>query len=60
MKPWPSAKFNARERISLSENGEILKTEKGTAEAFYNCSSTTVKNLSISQYFDFDPILEIG
>ena len=31
-----SEKFNAGERISLSVNGEIVKTEKGTAEVFNN------------------------
>ena len=29
-----SERFNARERISLSKNGKIVKTEKGTAEFF--------------------------
>ena len=29
-----SKKFNARERISLSKNSEIVKTENGTAEIF--------------------------
>ena len=51
-------KFNARERISLSENSEIVKTEKGTAEVFNNFFGNIVENLNISQYFDFDPILE--
>ena len=36
VKPLLSAKFNARERISLIENVEIVKTEKGTAEVFNN------------------------
>ena len=34
VKPSLSEKFNARERISLSENGKIVKTEKETAEGF--------------------------
>ena len=34
VKPSLSEKFNARERISFIENGEIVKTEKGTAEVF--------------------------
>ena len=34
VKPSLSEKFNARERISLSENGEIMKTEKEKAEYF--------------------------
>ena len=36
VKPSLSKKFNARERISLSKNGEIVKTEKGKAEVFNN------------------------
>ena len=36
VKPSLSDKFNARERISLIENGEIVKTEKGTVEVFNN------------------------
>ena len=36
VKPSLSKKFIARERISLSKNGEIVKTEKGTAEVFNN------------------------
>ena len=56
VKPSLSKKLNARERISLSENGEIVKTEKGTAEVFSNCFGNIVKNLNIAQYSDFDPI----
>ena len=36
VKPSLSEKFSAKERISLSENGEIVKTEKGTADFFNN------------------------
>ena len=58
VKPSLSEKFNARERISLSENGKIVKTEKETAEVFNNFFGNIVKNLNISQYSDFDPIIE--
>ena len=58
VKPSLSEKFIARERISLSENGEIVKTEKETAEVFNNFFGNIVKNLNISQYTDFDPIIE--
>ena len=58
VKPSLSKKFNARERISLSENGEIVKTEKETAEVFNNFFGNIVKNFNISQYSDFDPITE--
>ena len=58
VKPSLSEKFNARERIGLSENDEIVKTEKGTAEVFNNFFGNIVKNFNISQYSDFDPIIE--
>ena len=58
VKPSLSEKFNARERISLTENREIVKTGKGTAEVFNNFFGNIVKNLNISQYSDFDPIIE--
>ena len=58
VKPSLSEKFNAKERISLSGNGEIEKTEKGTAEVFNNFFGNNVKNLNISHYSDFDPIIE--
>ena len=58
VKPSLSENFNARERISLSENGKIVKTEKETAEVFNNFFGNIVKNLNISQYSDFDPIIE--
>ena len=51
-------KLNARERISLRENGEIVKTEKETAEVFNNFFGNISKNLNISQLSDFDPIIE--
>ena len=58
VKPSLYEKSNARERISLSENGEIVKTEKGAAEVFNKFFGNIVKNLNISQYSDFDPIIE--
>ena len=44
--------------ISLSGNGEIIKTEKETSEIFNNFFGNILKNLNISQYSDFDPIIE--
>ena len=58
VKPSLSEKFNARERISLIENGEIVETEKETADVFNIFFDNIVKNLNISQYSDFDPIIE--
>ena len=42
----------------MTENGKLVKTEKETAEAFNNFFGNIVKNLNISQYSDFDPIIE--
>ena len=42
----------------MTENGKIAKTEKETAEVFNNFFDNIVKNLNISQYSDFDPIIE--
>ena len=53
-----SEKFNARERISLSKNGESVETQKGRAEVFNNFFGNIVKDLNISQYSDFDPTIE--
>ena len=49
-----SKKFNIRERINLSKNGEIVKTEKEAAEVFNNFFGNIVKNRNISQYSDFE------
>ena len=48
----------ARERISLSENGEIVKTVKEAPEVLTIFLGNIVKNLNIFQYSDFDPIIE--
>ena len=53
-----SEKFSARERISLSENSKIVKTEKQTAEVFNNFFGNIGKNFNIPQYSDFDPVIE--
>ena len=50
--------FTIRKRISLSENGEIVKTEKETAEVLNTFFGNIVKNLNILEYSDFDPIIE--
>ena len=39
----------------MSENGEVVKTEKETAEV--NFLGNIVKNLNIPQYSDFDAII---
>ena len=42
----------------MGENGETVKFEEGTAEVFNNFFGIIVKNLNISQHFDFHPIIE--
>ena len=61
VKPSLSEKFNARDekgRTILTENGKLMKTEKERAEVPNNFFGNIVKNLNISQYSDFDPIIE--
>ena len=58
VKPSLSEKINARERISFSEKGKIVKTEKDTAEVFNNFFGNIVKKFNISQHPDSDPIIE--
>ena len=41
------------ERITVINNGEVVGTEQGTANAFL---SNVVTNLKTSQYTDYDPI----
>ena len=48
-------KFHARQRLTLSENSETVKTEKGAAGVFNNLFDNIVKNPIISRYSDFDP-----
>ena len=43
-----------RDRINISEKGEILKTESETAETLNSFFSNMVKNLNISRYSEFD------
>ena len=42
----------------MSESCKIAKTAEVTAEVFNNFFGNIVKNLNISQYSDFDPIIE--
>ena len=42
----------------MSENCEIVENEKGAADVFNNCFGNIVKNLNISRYSDYDPIIE--
>ena len=58
VKPILSKKIKSNERITLIENDEFLKTEKGTAEVLNAFFSNIVQNLAIQQYNVDDPICE--
>ena len=48
----------SNERITLTENDEIIKTEKGTAKVLNAFFSNIFQNLDIQQYDVDDPICE--
>ena len=58
MKPLLSEKSCIRDRINISEKGEIGKSESETAESLNNFFSNIVKNRNISRYSEFDPVTE--
>ena len=51
-------KIKSNKRITLIENDEIIKTEKGTAKVLNTFFSNIVQNLDIQQYNVDDPICE--
>ena len=53
-----SKKIKSNERITLTENGEIIKTEKGTAKVLNAFFTNIVQNLDIESYNMDDPICE--
>ena len=57
MKPLLSDKSCIRDRINISEKGEILKTESETAETL-NSFFSNIVNLNSSRYSEFDPVTE--
>ena len=58
VKPMLSKKINSNERTTLIENDEIIKTEKGTAEALNAFFPNILQNLDIQQYNVDDSICE--
>ena len=58
LKLMSSKKIKSNERITLTENDEIIKTEKGTAKVLNAFFSNIVQNLDIQQYNVDDPICE--
>ena len=58
VKSMLSKKIKSNERITLIENDEIIKTEKGTTKVLKIFFSNIVQNLDIQQYNVDDPICE--
>ena len=58
MKPLLSEKSRIRDRINISEKGEILKTKSETVETLNSFFSNIVKNLNISRHSEFDSVTE--
>ena len=53
-----SDKSCIRDRTSISEKGEILKTDSEIAEALNDFFSNIVKDLNISRYSELDSVAE--
>ena len=55
IKPSFSDKIVTRDRIPLTENGEVVKTELETAETLNNFFGLVIKSLMIPKYNEYDP-----
>ena len=53
-----SYKIVTRDRIHLTENGEVVKTELETAETLNNFFGNVIKNLMIPKYSEYDPSID--
>ena len=58
VKPLLSDKSRIRDRISISEKEEILKTASETAETLNSSFLNTVKNLNNLRYSELDSVTE--
>ena len=58
VKPMLSKKIKSNERITLTENDEIIKNEKRTSKVLNAFFSNIVQSLDIQQYNVDDPICE--
>ena len=58
VKPYLPDKSVKCDKINLSENGELLKSESETAEVFNNFFSNIVKNLKIPEYKNLNRNIE--
>ena len=54
IKPSFSDKIVTRDRIHLTENGEVVKTGFETAETLNNFFGNVIKNLMIPKYSEYD------
>ena len=57
-KPSFSDKIVTRDRIHLTENGEVVKTELETAETLNIFFGNVIKNLVIPKYSEYDPSID--
>ena len=55
IKPSFFDKIVKRDRIHLTENGEVAKTELETAETLNNLFGNVIKSLMIPKYNEYDP-----
>ena len=53
-----SYKIVTRDRIHLTENGEVVKTELETAETLNIFFGNVIKNLMIPKYSEYDPSID--
>ena len=58
IKPSFSDKIVTRDRIHLTENGEVVKTGFETAETLNNFFGNVIKNLMIPKYSEYDPSID--
>ena len=58
IKPSFSGKIVTGDRIHLTENGEVVKTELENAEALNNFFGNVIKNLMIPKYSEYDPSID--
>ena len=58
IKPSFSDKIISRDRIHLTENGEVVKTELETAETLNIVFGNVIKKIMIPKYSEYDPPID--
>ena len=58
IKPSFSDKIVTRDKVHLTENGEVVKTELETPETLNNFFGNVIKNLMIPKYSEYDPSID--